>query len=195
MENKNLIYSLIAIGAFILMLSPSGSMAATYDGAWEPSDSIIYFIDLTFPSGSGSLYMYDYDEGTDDDLWVMNDGGISQAIIYVHQGSGGDWYAGYTANGEQLNLGRSRFSISPRENEVGEEPHSPGEHPHAPEYHDHGQDHAQLSLRVNIAVAYGSHGHDRKVKGVRERHSLDQHEAEGAYDHHGQQHGPEYSQT
>ena len=109
MKNKNLVYSLITTVAFILMFCPLGSMAATYDGAWEPSDSIIYFIDLTFPSGSGSLYMYDYDEGTDDDLWVLNDGGISQAIIYVHQGSGGDWYAGYTANGEQLNLGDDNY--------------------------------------------------------------------------------------
>jgi len=97
---------LTAIFAVLLIGVPISVAASSYSGAWLPNDVDVFTIELTSTGGAGSLYMYDFDEGTVDDLLLLPDGAFSSATISFST-NGTDWFADTTSGGQALNLGNN----------------------------------------------------------------------------------------
>ena len=94
MKKKNLIVVLIIAAAFLLLI-PLNTIAAMeapvpYSGAWDRNSDDAFFIELTPDSGSGSLYMYDWNN--DDNLLIINDNVYESNTIYFLSNDSG-WYA------------------------------------------------------------------------------------------------------
>jgi hypothetical protein len=103
---KNLFGSLV-LAAFILVLMPMSISAAPFNNAWLPNDADIFAIELSPTGGSGALFIYDFDDGTSDDLLLFQDGAFSSATVFFTQ-VGPTWFADTTIGGTSLDLGNTQ---------------------------------------------------------------------------------------
>jgi hypothetical protein len=89
-----------------MMAQPSVSTAYTFDKFWLPNDADIFTVELTPTMGPGSLYMYDWEEGQDDSLFLLSDGDYEGRTVYFTQDEPtGTWFADVTLGGKTLDLG------------------------------------------------------------------------------------------
>lgn len=106
-----MIKKIILVVMFTLIIAVNAGAApvdlGSYSGAWLPTDGDTNMIEVTFSTGSGSIYIYDFDEGIADKMFVLGDGLLSAQTIYFTKNS--HWYAGLTTGALTLNLGPTLY--------------------------------------------------------------------------------------
>jgi len=103
MRIKKIVLGIMMVAALLILARPSISNAVPYSGAWLPnSTNFLVALEVTSATGSGSFYMYDWDDGISDNLFLLNDGYYSAATIpFTYNSSSNTWFA------STLNLGPS----------------------------------------------------------------------------------------
>ncbi len=104
-----MIKKIILVVMFTLILAVNAGAVpvdlGSYSGAWLPTDGDTNMLEVTISTGGGSIYIYDFDEGTADKMFVLSDGIYSAQTIYFTKNS--LWYAGLTTGALTLNLGQT----------------------------------------------------------------------------------------
>ena len=106
---KTKIIGKILIFVFVMalyLIKVQTAAATSYSGAWLPNDVDMFTVELSATSGTGSLYIYDFDEGATNGLLVLSDGFYNSNTIYFSLISG-TYYASLTSGGTTLDLGNS----------------------------------------------------------------------------------------
>lgn len=94
---------LVFIFLAFCLINVQTAAALPYNGAWVPNDKDMFAVNLSF--GTGSLYIYDFDAGISDNLFILGGAGSYRTVFFLFDNE--TYYASLTSGGHDLNLGNT----------------------------------------------------------------------------------------